>query len=590
MLARIRAASTSRPAAQASARARTAPCAAMKSEGQTASSACQSPRPRWCACGIAASSVAACCGARVAAAIATIAATGLRLCGIAEEVPRPALARLGDFADLALRQQRQVAADLAERAAEHGDGAAERDPGVALRMPGAGRHRQAELLADPPRHRRPLVAERGERADGAAELQLQRRRARRRAAARGSAPAAPASRPPRGRSSPPRPTASACARASASRDGGGRARRSASISRSRSASIRTSASRVTSTIAVSITSWLVLPRWTKAAASGEAAATRSRSCCTSGIASAPARRASPRSTRCRRARRGRRRRSRPPRFRGTRPSAASASASAASNSSMATTICASAKVDSMSALASVRSNRVPVIAMDRGAAVIAGSSAAPPSRAGRALDPRRLAVDQVADVDDRDQVHLDQHQHAVAPELEHGVVGKGAQALLVDGVEAVDRDLFAVRQGRIRLHLLQHAEPAEPLAEGLGALGLVLVALEEVDRLAQRRRGHVVGLEQRLAGLLAEAAPGFVDQHVDAAGAGQRRGQERIAADVGRHVARVPAAAVEVQVLAVAEAEQRHRRHRRAAGAVAPRRSRRRRSGTRARHAETRSR
>ena len=43
--------------------------------------------------------------------------------------------RLGNLADLGLREQRQVAADLAERPAQHGDLAAERRPVVALDMP-----------------------------------------------------------------------------------------------------------------------------------------------------------------------------------------------------------------------------------------------------------------------------------------------------------------------------------------------------------------------------------------------------------------------------------------------------------------------
>ena len=43
-------------------------------------------------------------------------ATGLRLCGIDDEPPRPGAARLADLADFGLREQREVAADLAERA------------------------------------------------------------------------------------------------------------------------------------------------------------------------------------------------------------------------------------------------------------------------------------------------------------------------------------------------------------------------------------------------------------------------------------------------------------------------------------------
>ena len=179
MLARIRAASTSRPAAQASARARTAPCAGMKSEGQTASSACQSPRPRWCACGIAASSVAAWCGARVAAAMATIAATGLRLCGIAEEVPRPAwrASATSPTSPCASSARSRPILPSAPQSTATPQPSATQASRCACQAP-AGTA-QAEPRADPPRDRRPLVAERGQRADRAAELQLQRRRARR---------------------------------------------------------------------------------------------------------------------------------------------------------------------------------------------------------------------------------------------------------------------------------------------------------------------------------------------------------------------------------------------------------------------------
>ena len=44
---------------------------------------------------------------------------------------------------------------------------------VLQRVPGAGGHRQAEARADATRDHRTLVAERRERADGSAELQLQ---------------------------------------------------------------------------------------------------------------------------------------------------------------------------------------------------------------------------------------------------------------------------------------------------------------------------------------------------------------------------------------------------------------------------------
>ena len=89
MLTRIWAASICSPAL-ACASAFTAPCADVNNPAHSASSACQLPRPRSCCCGMAPSSAATRCGARCAAASAIIEATGLRLCGIADEPPRPA--------------------------------------------------------------------------------------------------------------------------------------------------------------------------------------------------------------------------------------------------------------------------------------------------------------------------------------------------------------------------------------------------------------------------------------------------------------------------------------------------------------------
>jgi len=62
---------------------------------------------------------------------------------------RPAAAaarRLGQLADLALRHQRDVLGDLAQRAREHAQLAAERDELVALRVPGRGRQAQVEQV------------------------------------------------------------------------------------------------------------------------------------------------------------------------------------------------------------------------------------------------------------------------------------------------------------------------------------------------------------------------------------------------------------------------------------------------------------
>ena len=85
----MRASSTASPAA-ASASAFRPPCAETNNPAHSASSACQLPRPRSCSCAIADSSAATRCGARCAAASANIDDTGLRLCGMALEPPRPA--------------------------------------------------------------------------------------------------------------------------------------------------------------------------------------------------------------------------------------------------------------------------------------------------------------------------------------------------------------------------------------------------------------------------------------------------------------------------------------------------------------------
>ena len=123
--------------------------------------------------------------------------------------------------------------------------------------------------------------------------------------------------------------------------------------RARSASTSANARRVTRTIAESITSWLVLPRWTNAAAAASRSATRAVSRLTSGIARLPAGRASATSASM----------SNSPRQAaaigaaapaGITPSAASASASAASNASIAATTARSANTSTIAALASVR--------------------------------------------------------------------------------------------------------------------------------------------------------------------------------------------------------------------------------------------
>ena len=87
----MRSLSISRPWAM-STMAASAPEVTSASAGKVGHSACQPPSARSCSCTSAAKMVAARLGAMVAAASATAAAVGLRLCGMVEEVPRPGAA------------------------------------------------------------------------------------------------------------------------------------------------------------------------------------------------------------------------------------------------------------------------------------------------------------------------------------------------------------------------------------------------------------------------------------------------------------------------------------------------------------------
>ena len=69
-----------------------APAPSMQISGSVSHSACQPPSPRSCSCTIAASMTDTSPGTLVAAASTTAHATGLRLCGIVEEPPRPGAA------------------------------------------------------------------------------------------------------------------------------------------------------------------------------------------------------------------------------------------------------------------------------------------------------------------------------------------------------------------------------------------------------------------------------------------------------------------------------------------------------------------
>ncbi|MNQ93279.1 hypothetical protein D3C85_1087380 [compost metagenome] len=87
-LARMRAASTSRPAAT-SPNWRSAPAARVTICGSVSHSACQPPSARSCSCTMPASIVATSGGTRTATVSTAAQPTGLRLCGIVLEPPRP---------------------------------------------------------------------------------------------------------------------------------------------------------------------------------------------------------------------------------------------------------------------------------------------------------------------------------------------------------------------------------------------------------------------------------------------------------------------------------------------------------------------
>ena len=78
------------------------------------------------------------------------------------------------FADVGLHHQRDVARDLAAGAGEDGEHGGRFRDAVAVGVPGRVGQRQLEFLRQPFRDRQSLVAEGGERAGRAAELQRQR--------------------------------------------------------------------------------------------------------------------------------------------------------------------------------------------------------------------------------------------------------------------------------------------------------------------------------------------------------------------------------------------------------------------------------
>ena len=109
----------------------------------------------------------------LAAASAVAAATGLRLCGMVEEPPRPSPDGSNASADIGLHQQRHVARDLAACAGKDRETRSRVRDAVAMGMPGRIRQRQLKHGCEFFRDQKAVVAERRQRAGGAAELQRQ---------------------------------------------------------------------------------------------------------------------------------------------------------------------------------------------------------------------------------------------------------------------------------------------------------------------------------------------------------------------------------------------------------------------------------
>ncbi len=110
----------------------------------------------------------------VAAASAVAAAVGLRLCGMVEEPPRPGAACSKASATsvcISSETSRAILPQVPVRIAK-ADG--DLREAVAVAVPGRVRQRQVEHRREPLGDRDAAIAERGERAGGAAELQRQR--------------------------------------------------------------------------------------------------------------------------------------------------------------------------------------------------------------------------------------------------------------------------------------------------------------------------------------------------------------------------------------------------------------------------------
>ena len=274
----------------ASASAAAAPWQAMKSCGHSASSACQLPRPRSCPWFIAASNRAACWGARKAAERATRAATGLRLFGIADEPPRPgASGSLTSPTSACASSARSVPILPSEphSTATSQPSETQLSRWVCQAPEGAFKPRlaaTAATMAGPASPSRPSVPTAPPSWSCNAALPARRSRARARTSGASQATSL-------------KPKLMTCAGCISVRASIGvsmcRCARACSetIRRPSSASMRASAWPVTMALALSMTSWLVLPRCTWAEAFGSMEPTRAVSSATSGIARLPARRA-----------------------------------------------------------------------------------------------------------------------------------------------------------------------------------------------------------------------------------------------------------------------------------------------------------
>ena len=124
----------------------------------------------------------------------------------------------------------------------------------------------SSCVADLGDHVEAAIAERRERADGAAELHRELLRRGQRRDRRGRRRGRPATPPPSARTSSAAPAAAASGRSSASRGASPRARHRRRPCAPRSIEQRAQRRRATSMIAVSTMSWLVAPRWRCAAA------------------------------------------------------------------------------------------------------------------------------------------------------------------------------------------------------------------------------------------------------------------------------------------------------------------------------------